>query len=278
MRRNRSSFISLIFLAYSLLFCSNALGIGNSDKTSLPFNKTERLIYEGEFSKLMLRGINIVEIEFTANSSIDAKGCNCQTSSSNLVQYTSDTRSKGWFAKLFGLTFRFKVESLFDPSTFTTIRTKTVDIQGSRQRTSETIFDRTNNKITWTELDPKSPTKPPHVVTIDLKDTSFDFISGLYFLRTQTLVVGKTVDVTLHDSGKVYTIPVKVIKRERLKTIFGRINTVMVEVGAFGKDRLADRDGSFHIWFTDDSRHIPVRSVIKTDLGEVVLKLKRYSS
>ena len=83
-------------------------------------------------------------------------------------------------------------------------------------------------------------------------------------------------EVFIGDGGRVYTIPVKVVEKKRMKTILGRVNVLRVNPELFGPERLIDEEkGEFSIWITDDARHIPVGGRVKTDYGTFDIKLKR---
>jgi len=101
-------------------------------------------------------------------------------------------------------------------------------------------------------------------------------LSAIYFIRTQPLTVGKSFNVFIGDGGKVYTIPVHVVEKKKVRTILGRVDVLRVNPELFGPDRLIEKEkGEFSIWITDDARHIPVASRVKTDYGTFEIKLKR---
>jgi hypothetical protein len=261
----------------------------------LPFEPDEQLIYEGEFSKLLLRGINIAEFKFTVERAKPAatavmmatttttngsKSAPADTAAAaptpNLV-FKADAVAKGWFRKLFGIDFHYNSESVVEPTTFRILNNSTRDEQGKRLRTSEAVFDRTHNLLTWTLRNPHDPQSQPRVVTAPLQNASHDLISAIYFLRTQTLEPGRTFELDISDSGAVYRIPVKVGARKRMKSVVGRVQAVRVDVGIFGADRLIDRKGEMTIWITDDARRLPVRARVDTDIGTLDITLKKVS-
>jgi hypothetical protein len=103
-----------------------------------------------------------------------------------------------------------------------------------------------------------------------------DVLSAIYFIRTQPLEVGKTFEVFVGDGGKVYTIPVQVVDKKRMKTIFGRVNVLRVNAELFGPERLIDKEkGEFSIFITDNAQHIPVGGRVKTDYGTFDITLKQ---
>jgi hypothetical protein len=92
------------------------------------------------------------------------------------------------------------------------------------------------------------------------------------------LTVGQTIQMTVSDSGLVYTVPVTVAARELQKTIFGKVWCFRIEPDIFGPGRLIERKGSMKIWLTDNDRRLPVRSQINTEYGRVEVKLKTASN
>lgn len=257
----------------------------------LPFEPDEQLTYEGEFSKLLLRGINIAEFKFTVERAKPAPTllmsatpvaesktapAAAAVAPANLV-FKADAVAKGWFRKLFGIDFHYNSESVVEPATLRILTSTTRDEQGKRLRTSEAVFDRTHNLLTWTQRNPNDPQAAPRVVTTPLQNASHDLISAIYFLRTQPLEPGRTFELNISDAGAVYRIPVKVGERRRMKSVVGRVQTVRVDVGIFGADRLVDRKGEMTLWITDDARRIPVRARLNTDIGTLDITLKKVS-
>lgn len=248
---------------------------------ALPFAPSERLVYEGEFSKLLLRGIKIAEMTFTASRApqpaTTAAGQQANAGATPLF-FTSDIESKGWFRKLFGINFRYHVESTVEPNSFSVIRTSKVDEQGKRVRLSEAVFDPAGKKVEWTERDPNNAGQPPRVVTAVLNGTTHDIISAIYFLRTQRLTPGQTFDLAVSDSGRVYHVPATVSsERKKMKTVIGKAQAIRLDVDIFGEGRPIQGEGKMSLWVTDDERHIPVRARVSHSMGTLELKLKSFN-
>ena len=238
------------------------------------FELGEELYFEAEFSRSVLRKLDVAELKFRATRTPLKE---TSDSAPYALTLTADVASKGFFPRLFNLKFREQVESTVEPVSFTVQRTTILDEQGKRVRTTESTFDRTKGKMTWTSRDPNNPSaEPRHAITDFSGGQLQDVLSAIYFIRTQPLQVGKTFEVFIGDGGKVYKIPVKVVERRRMKTILGRINVLRVNPELFGPERLIeDEKGEFTIWFTDDAQHIPVGGRVKTDYGTFDIKLKR---
>ncbi len=242
------------------------------------FEHGEELHFEAEFSRALLRKIDVADLKFRATRTplSETNGSDPKTSKPYALTFKADVSSKGFFARLFNLKFRERVESTVEPSTFTVQKTTILDEQGKRVRTTETTFDRSKGVMTWTSRDPNNPAAEPRHAVTDFTGQLQDVLSAIYFIRTQPLEVGKSFDIFIGDGGRVYTIPVKVVEKKRMKTILGRVDVLHVRPELFGPNRLIDDEkGEFSMWITDDQRHIPVGGRVKTDYGTFEIKLKR---
>lgn len=244
---------------------------------SLPFEPNETLHYEGEFSRSLLRGINVADLRFSFNQEQVISADENNPKMQSVLTFTGEAVSKGIVSKLFGLNFRQRVESRVDADSFSVLRTTKLDEQGKRKRTSDAVFDHDSGTVTFTELDPNDPSRPPRVVTSQTNGTIQDIASAIYYLRTQKLEPGKTLELLISDTGQVYRIPVTISKGEQLKTVLGKVNTLRVSPEMFGEGRLIRGKGDITIWFTADESHVPVRARINNNLGRLDIKLKRMT-
>lgn len=235
----------------------------------LPFSLSEELEYEGEFSRLILRGVNIANLTFKLSTPSNA------SNSPQTFRISTEVLSKGLVTKIFGLKFREQVDSTVALVPFGAQTTIKLDEQGKRVRTSETVFDSAAGTVTYTERDPNEPNKPPRVVTAPLSGAVQDIASVFYYLRTQKLEPGKTITVQVSDSGQVYSLPVKISAGKKIKTVIGKVNTIKIEPDMFGEGKMIRNNATLVIWMTDDHRHIPVQAQIKAQIGTVDIKLKR---
>lgn len=269
--------VALIFITLFLSFAipqTQSVAKPNDTKPlSLPFPSEEELVFEAEFSKAILRGLNIAELRLKVAKQ-DSKTPNSENTNP-VFNITAEAVSKGFAPKLFGIHFRQLVDSLVDPTNFHPVKNTKLDEQGKRVRKSETVFDNTSGKFTWSETDPNQPNKPPRIVTGDLKGYPQDLASAFYFIRLQPLKVGENFTIPLHDSGVVHDIAVKVTERKQLKTILGKVWAVKTEPDIFGK--VLNGEGTVYIWFTDDARRIPIKLEVKHSIGTVNFKLKKIS-
>lgn len=236
-----------------------------------PFETLEELHFEAEFSRALIRKLDVADLTFHASKTPIANG------DAYALTFKAEVTSKGFFARLFNLKFKETVESIVEPLTFTVKKTTILDEQGKRVRETNSTFDSTKGQMTWTLRDPNNPQSEPRQAITEFSGQQLqDVLSAIYFIRTQPLEVGKGFDIHIGDGGRVYTIPVKVLERRRMKTVLGRVDAFRVDAELFGPERLIDDEkGEFSIWFTADSRHIPVGGRAKTDYGTFDIKLKR---
>jgi hypothetical protein len=233
------------------------------------FEFGEELLFEAEFSRSLLRNLDVADLKFRATRTPGNE-------TPYALTFSADVSSKGFFARLFNLKFRERVESTVEPLSFTVQKTTILDEQGKRVRATESTFDRSKGQMIWTSRDPNNPAAEPRKAITDFSGQLQDVLSAIYFIRTQPLAVGKSFEIFVGDGGRVYTIPVKVVEKKKMRTILGRVDVLRVNPELFGPDRLIDREkGEFSIWITDDARHIPVASKVKTDYGTFDIKLKR---
>jgi hypothetical protein len=235
------------------------------------------LVYEGEFTRAILRGINIAELRFKAQrpspSAVTVEG---EAATPAPLVLTTDVISKGFFSKLFGVTFKFHAESQVEPNDFYAMRTTKRDEQGKRLRTSEAVFDQDAKTVEYTERDPNNTQQAPRIITAALSGPTQDIVSAIYFLRTQPLTPGQTFNVAISDSGRVFQVPATVsAEKKKMKSVLGKVDVVRVDIELFGPGRpVEEGKGKMSIWVTSDERHIPVKARLSHDMGQLDITLK----
>ena len=279
MNRSRNLLIAILWLS------TIGAGFANAQKPARatlerPFEPAEELVYEAEFSRALLRKVDVADFRFTATrtplkAAKNSHSAPLEKAASYALVFKGDVSSKGFFAKLFNLRFRERMESIVDPISFGVQNTKRVDEQGKRIRSSEAVFDNVAGKVVWIETDPKDPSRPPRTVSSEFTGPIQDILSAIYYLRTLPLQVGKTLDLVISDSGQVYAVPIRVIEKKRMKTVLGKVSAVRLDVDLFGPRGMIESEGQFSIWFTEDARRLPVSARVKNEYGTFDIKLKK---
>lgn len=273
--RTRLSILALLLCALAFASVPARELAQPVEPSALPFDTAEELVYEGEFTRALLRGINIAELRFTIKPAPASANVAAQDKKlAPNLHLTLEAATKGILRKLFGLNFHQRIESTVEPASFTVLQTNKIDEQGKRQRISEAIFDRNAGKVIWTERDPNNPGNPPRIVTNQMTGAVQDIASAFYYLRTQPLVPGQSFEILISDSGQIYRTPVRVTERKKMKSVLGEVWTLRVEPEIFGEGRMLRGKGKMSIWYTDDARRVPVKAQINNELGRLDIKLK----
>lgn len=268
---NQKTFIRALFVVVALAIGASAVNAqSTSTSTAHPFDPNEELIMGVEFSRALLKNIDVAEFHFTSRRDPSETS---DVGKESPLKLTGEVSSKGFFARIFNLKFREWMESVVEPDSFSVSRTKRIDEQGKRLRVSEAVYS--EGKVSWTERDPNNPSNPPQTTESKFSGQIQDVLSAIYFLRTITLTPGTTLDVAISDSGRVYQIPVKVVEKKRLKTVLGKVDAVRVDPALFGPNGMMSRDAQISIWYTNDSRRIPVKAKIKTEYGTFNVSLRK---
>ena len=231
-----------------------------------PYDVGEVLTYDGKISKI-ISGISVAELKFAVEKAPD----------SDDLLFKTEAVSKGTLLKIFRFSFLQQYESLVDRESFRILKTTKHDVQKERVRDGLAVFDYKENRVKYTETDPKDPNRPPRRIASTLDGQVFDMISGIYAIRAMPLEVGRSFEMKISDSGLVYSIPVRVTAREQQKSSIGRRWCYRVEPIIFGRGRLIEQKGGMIIWFTDDERRIPVRSRIDTEFGRIEVRIRSVS-
>jgi Protein of unknown function (DUF3108) len=264
------------FLSLSAAILSLLCGVAIAQErtgASLPFERGEELVYRAEFSRALLRSVDVGEFHFTIDSA--PAGLAPAPVGEPGLRLVGDVVTKGLFPRIAGFKLHTHVESTVELAPFTVLHTNKLDEQGKRVRNSEAIFDHQSRKVTWTERDPNQP-QPPQVSEVDFSEPIQDMLSVIYFLRTQKLEPGKSFEVPLSDSGRVYRFVVAVRERKEIKSVLGKVSTIRVEPALFGENGLARR-GTLSIWITEDKHHLPVKAQLKVELGTFDITLLKFT-
>jgi len=172
---------------------------------------------------------------------------------------TSVAQSTPRFSRFFRV--RDRVETTLAREDFSTLRyVKQLDEDGDQIEEVTTV----ENGI--------ATRKRKKVKKVAVPRPVFDPISVIYYLRTVDLSPRKSHEITLVADGKVYTVHVRVVRRETIQTPAGRFATVMVEPQM--KSGGVPRSERMFIWYSDDERRLPVRIRSEVKIGAITATLR----
>ncbi|MFC1729101.1 DUF3108 domain-containing protein [candidate division KSB1 bacterium] len=101
-----------------------------------------------------------------------------------------------------------------------------------------------------------------------------DVLSAFYYVRTQKLEIGQTIEVPHFDNGKIYNLLITILRKQRIRVPAGTFNCWVIEPKLEGEG-LFKHQGRITIYLTADERKIPVLLVSKVIFGEVAAKLTK---
>ncbi|MFH1223789.1 MAG: DUF3108 domain-containing protein [Pseudomonadota bacterium] len=102
-----------------------------------------------------------------------------------------------------------------------------------------------------------------------------DIFSSLYYMRTNDMKVGDKVQFVIHDNGKNWNMTLDVVKKERIWTRLGDVNTLVLHPTV---ERNGEKftKGAMTLWVTDDEKKVPVRFEAEVKIGSMKGQIKDY--
>jgi len=138
--------------------------------------------------------------------------------------------------------------------------------EGKTRRDKEITFDHNKGKAYYTD------NLNGEKAVVDILPNTYDTYSSFYHIRTLKLEVGKSVFVNILDNKQLWNVEVQVLRKERIETILGEVNTIVIRP-LIKSDGIFEKKGAIDIWLTDDDRRIPVRMKTKVKIGSVTATL-----
>lgn len=167
-----------------------------------------------------------------------------------------------------------KFQSVFNRTTGCTYEFDKQTIEGRRQVNSNLKLDYAAGKSI---LDEKNVVKgqTKHVEE-PISGCLTDLLTGIYYVASQPLVVGKSFVVPVADAMHTVPVTMKVEAREEVKTPLGSFKTIRVQPTADAG--VVKNRGNIWIWYTDDDRHLPVQMRARLFWGTITFRLSANES
>ena len=101
-----------------------------------------------------------------------------------------------------------------------------------------------------------------------------DILSAFYWFRKQDIKIGGDYRINVTTDGRNYPAKVIVHRKEKIKSIFGKVECFVVEPVLEG-EALFKQTGKILIWLTTDEKKIPVKMSSKIIFGSFKANLKK---
>ena len=188
-------------------------------------------------------------------------------------EITTKAHSRGFVSLLYNLNDEF--HSQFDPQTLCSRQISKTTNEGRRHKSTQIVFDGARGVAVLSEHNLSEPASPPKHDENPIPACVHDVVTAFYFLRTQPLRVGQTVQLPVNDGSKTTLVTVEVQAREEIQTPLGKRDAFRVEPTVFGS--LYKRKGRMLIWFSDDSERLPLRIKAMISVGTITATLRSAS-
>ncbi len=249
---------ALLVLFPVLMLVSRSFGANEQVISTMPpgiqaLHPGERLVYDVSWSNIITAGISTMEV----------KDATMPDGSVN-IRFVVTGRSVGLVDAVFPVDDT--VQSVFNPKIMQSVSYSLRESFGKKKRLRVVEFDHAR-KTAVSKLNED----PPENLTIP--DEVQDGLSALYYLRMQDdFTIGKHFDINVLDSGKIWSVEIYTLSREKVTTPAGKFDTIKVKTYPKYKGTFQNK-GEVFIWLTDDSRKIPVLMKSKLAFGSFVFTL-----
>ncbi|MBN2829426.1 MAG: DUF3108 domain-containing protein [Candidatus Cloacimonetes bacterium] len=198
------------------------------------------------------------------------------TDSSNALRISAKTKTYPFFDSIFKV--RDEIYSYIDPTTKLPYEFIKNLKEGNYRQKREHSFDRKNLTTLYRRWSFK--TEKWREKVLEIPADTYDMFSAFYWTREQNLTPGDTLSLSVTSDGTTAPIKIIVHKREKIDTLFGKRNCIMIEPVVDGETIFAN-SGRVFIWLTDDEQKIPVLLESKIVFGSfkaILIKAENVST
>jgi len=222
----------------------------NTKTANYSFPVGEKLTYSISWSTVIEAGISTMEVK--EGNKVGGRPT---------YDVVSSTRSVGIVDLFFPV--RETVESIIDADEIFSISFHLQESHGKKTRQRDMNYDRVKGVVRVSVNNGK-----PETYTVP--DRIQDALSSLYYVRTrQDFIIGNSILVDVHDGDKTWAVEVHVLGKERIKTPVGEFDTIKVKTYPKYEGVFMNK-GEIYIWFTNDSRKIPLIMKSEIAIGSIV--------
>jgi uncharacterized protein DUF3108 len=190
------------------------------------------------------------------------------TGEEDMHRIVATARSNAWLSLFWPVDDR--IESLLDaagapfPGAIRWYRMRMHE--GGHRRDREIVFDRDRGNARYRDR------LSGEQAEVAVPSGVYDIYGSFYYVRYLPLTVGTPLSVTVLDGREARRIEVRVLGRETLTTVLGRVATLVVQPQVRPEGVFEGKKG-VTIWLTDDERRLPVKVMTGVAVGSVTATL-----
>ena len=247
----------LTTLAAAVVLASPASPAAQADQ-AVPFKVGETLSFDVSWTTFVSAGTATMSVK-------ERRPAGAGRSSYYLV---AEGQPSAILGKLYSL--YYKAESMLDTRTLLPSLATIYSDEGGRKRYKTTTF-KGNGSVVY-----EVKTSTTATSTITAPKTAQDPLGAIYILRALPLKAGmtSTIPIPIIDSGKAYTMRVRVGGIENVKSGIGTLQALKLSMTITDAAGKAEGSG-FSLWLSDDARKLPLKISAGLTVGSVHLTLAK---
>jgi hypothetical protein len=188
------------------------------------------------------------------------------------LRVTATADSAGMPDKFFRIHDQFNAD--VDPHTFCTLHVWKHNEEGTRRRDFDIVLDYRHRKSSLEAHDLK--TSEIKHFQFDIPPCATDLVSGFFYVASLPLTPGFSHTFPVNDNGKTIDARIQVEAREAVRGPAGEFQTVRVKAEPMSGPMKGK--ATILVWFTDDSRHMPVQMKSKLGFGTLSFQLQKFET
>ena len=159
---------------------------------------------------------------------------------------------------------RDEITAWLNPESLSLLKTIQNIREGSYHRDHEAIIQGDSLAL-WDEQSRELPGKV------------YEPVAFIYYLRSQNLQLGDSYQFYSYSRKKIREVVVHITGSETVKVAAGTFSCLKVEPVSNDGKPLLKNNGEMRVWLSDDNLKLPVKIEMKTNIGNMIMKLKDYN-
>ena len=178
----------------------------------------------------------------------------------NLIKINTLIESNNFLDKLYKV--RDQIDLVVDANDYSLKKIEKNIVEGNWKQNYTAEIDSNRNIISKEQL-------------IQNDKLLFDPISIIYSLRNKILRSTDKHEYYILGDNVIKSLTAEVMNKEKIKVPSGKYNCIKVIPYSNDEKNIFKENGYMTVWFSNDKKKIPVKIELKTNIGNLVLKLKK---